>query len=262
MKGHWIPVVRFREYCERAYKILCRHGTLFVNLFAMMKAAGLPELTSFKDIQYLKVCNKLLVMMMMLLLQLMRVIKMFGFLFSKGLLMSGQNGGWGTEEFQSKVQRSSAGELEDQGELDDALLGQRQSTVKNTEPRKPWGSAKTWWIFTYRDKREANTSKYFTLFVEFKDTQKMFTSDGPVVNNNQEETSSWENRDNYSSWFLTSNNGISLPSSDTLLNLLLERHLLMRRCQTSLKQKWRRKFHLNNCITQHSANCKKSLWCP
>lgn len=50
-------VVRFREYCERAYKILCRNGTLFVNLFAMMKAAGLPELTSFKDIQYLKVCN-------------------------------------------------------------------------------------------------------------------------------------------------------------------------------------------------------------
>lgn len=30
---------------------------LFVNLFAMMKAAGLPELTSFKDIQYLKVRN-------------------------------------------------------------------------------------------------------------------------------------------------------------------------------------------------------------
>ena len=52
-----IPVVRFREYCERAYKILCRNGTLFVNLFATMKAAGLPELSSFKDIQYLKVCN-------------------------------------------------------------------------------------------------------------------------------------------------------------------------------------------------------------
>lgn len=48
-------VVRFREYCERAYKILCRNGLLFVNLFAMMKAAGLPELTSSKDIQYLKV---------------------------------------------------------------------------------------------------------------------------------------------------------------------------------------------------------------
>ncbi|XP_068192668.1 phosphatidylinositol 4,5-bisphosphate 3-kinase catalytic subunit delta isoform isoform X1 [Antennarius striatus] len=45
---------RFREYCEQAYKILCRNGTLFVNLFAMMKAAGLPELMSCKDIQYLK----------------------------------------------------------------------------------------------------------------------------------------------------------------------------------------------------------------
>uniref|UniRef100_A0A672MF58 phosphatidylinositol-4,5-bisphosphate 3-kinase n=1 Tax=Sinocyclocheilus grahami TaxID=75366 RepID=A0A672MF58_SINGR len=45
---------RFREYCEQAYKILCRNGTLFVNLFALMKAAGLPELSSSKDIQYLK----------------------------------------------------------------------------------------------------------------------------------------------------------------------------------------------------------------
>lgn len=57
MTDNWIHVVRFREYCERAYKILCRNGTLFVNLFAMMKAAGLPELSSFKDIQYLKVWN-------------------------------------------------------------------------------------------------------------------------------------------------------------------------------------------------------------
>ncbi|XP_065817592.1 phosphatidylinositol 4,5-bisphosphate 3-kinase catalytic subunit delta isoform isoform X2 [Labrus bergylta] len=45
---------RFRECCEQAYKILCRNWSLFVNLFAMMKAAGLPELSSFKDIQYLK----------------------------------------------------------------------------------------------------------------------------------------------------------------------------------------------------------------
>uniref|UniRef100_A0A672R6T3 phosphatidylinositol-4,5-bisphosphate 3-kinase n=1 Tax=Sinocyclocheilus grahami TaxID=75366 RepID=A0A672R6T3_SINGR len=44
---------RFRECCEQAYKILCRNGTLFVNLFALMKAAGLPELSSSKDIQYL-----------------------------------------------------------------------------------------------------------------------------------------------------------------------------------------------------------------
>ncbi|CAB1329738.1 unnamed protein product, partial [Coregonus sp. 'balchen'] len=47
-------ILTFRECCEQAYKILCRNGTLFVNLFAMMKAAGLPELSSFKDIQYLK----------------------------------------------------------------------------------------------------------------------------------------------------------------------------------------------------------------
>ncbi|XP_066547128.1 phosphatidylinositol 4,5-bisphosphate 3-kinase catalytic subunit delta isoform [Amia ocellicauda] len=45
---------RFRDYCEQAYKILCRNGTLFVNLFALMRAAGLPELSSSKDIQYLK----------------------------------------------------------------------------------------------------------------------------------------------------------------------------------------------------------------
>ncbi|XP_030624865.1 phosphatidylinositol 4,5-bisphosphate 3-kinase catalytic subunit delta isoform isoform X2 [Chanos chanos] len=45
---------RFREYCEQAYKILCRNGILFVNLFALMRAAGLPELSSSKDIQYLK----------------------------------------------------------------------------------------------------------------------------------------------------------------------------------------------------------------
>lgn len=45
---------RFRDCCEQAYKILCRNGTLFVNLFALMRAAGLPELSSSKDIQYLK----------------------------------------------------------------------------------------------------------------------------------------------------------------------------------------------------------------
>lgn len=45
---------RFRDYCEKAYTILRCHGTLFLNLFALMKAAGLPELTCSKDIQYLK----------------------------------------------------------------------------------------------------------------------------------------------------------------------------------------------------------------
>uniref|UniRef100_A0A8C5J3A9 Phosphatidylinositol 4,5-bisphosphate 3-kinase catalytic subunit delta isoform n=1 Tax=Junco hyemalis TaxID=40217 RepID=A0A8C5J3A9_JUNHY len=45
---------RFRGYCERAYMILRRHGLLFLHLFALMKAAGLPELSCSKDIQYLK----------------------------------------------------------------------------------------------------------------------------------------------------------------------------------------------------------------
>ncbi|XP_075459685.1 phosphatidylinositol 4,5-bisphosphate 3-kinase catalytic subunit delta isoform [Ascaphus truei] len=45
---------RFRDYCEKAYTILRRHGPLFLNLFALMKAAGLPELSCSKDIQYLK----------------------------------------------------------------------------------------------------------------------------------------------------------------------------------------------------------------
>uniref|UniRef100_A0A7N4NJD1 phosphatidylinositol-4,5-bisphosphate 3-kinase n=1 Tax=Sarcophilus harrisii TaxID=9305 RepID=A0A7N4NJD1_SARHA len=46
---------RFRSYCERAYTILRRHGLLFLHLFALMRAAGLPELSCSKDIQYLKV---------------------------------------------------------------------------------------------------------------------------------------------------------------------------------------------------------------
>uniref|UniRef100_A0A287DBQ2 phosphatidylinositol-4,5-bisphosphate 3-kinase n=1 Tax=Ictidomys tridecemlineatus TaxID=43179 RepID=A0A287DBQ2_ICTTR len=45
---------RFRGYCEQAYRILRRHGLLFLQLFALMRAAGLPELSSSKDIHYLK----------------------------------------------------------------------------------------------------------------------------------------------------------------------------------------------------------------
>ncbi|XP_067423455.1 phosphatidylinositol 4,5-bisphosphate 3-kinase catalytic subunit delta isoform isoform X2 [Emydura macquarii macquarii] len=45
---------RFRDYCEKAYMILRQHGLLFLHLFALMKAAGLPELSCSKDIQYLK----------------------------------------------------------------------------------------------------------------------------------------------------------------------------------------------------------------
>ncbi|CAI5775528.1 phosphatidylinositol 4,5-bisphosphate 3-kinase catalytic subunit beta isoform isoform X1 [Podarcis lilfordi] len=46
---------RFRQCCEEAYLILRKHGNLFITLFALMLTAGLPELTSVKDIQYLKV---------------------------------------------------------------------------------------------------------------------------------------------------------------------------------------------------------------
>lgn len=42
---------RFRGYCERAYTIL---GLLCLHLFALMWAAGLPELSCSEDIQYLK----------------------------------------------------------------------------------------------------------------------------------------------------------------------------------------------------------------
>lgn len=45
----------FRQYCEKAYLILRKNGNLFITLFALMLTAGLPELTSVKDIQYLKV---------------------------------------------------------------------------------------------------------------------------------------------------------------------------------------------------------------
>lgn len=47
----------FRQYCEDAYLILRRNGNLFITLFALMLTAGLPELTSVKDIQYLKVSH-------------------------------------------------------------------------------------------------------------------------------------------------------------------------------------------------------------
>lgn len=48
----------FRQYCEEAYLVLRKNGNLFITLFALMLTAGLPELTSVKDIQYLKVCYK------------------------------------------------------------------------------------------------------------------------------------------------------------------------------------------------------------
>ncbi|MEE6500700.1 hypothetical protein FKM82_003893 [Ascaphus truei] len=46
---------RFRQCCEDAYLILRRNGNLIITLFALMLTAGLPELSSVRDIQYVKV---------------------------------------------------------------------------------------------------------------------------------------------------------------------------------------------------------------
>ncbi|CAH1115059.1 unnamed protein product [Psylliodes chrysocephalus] len=44
----------FQEYCEKAFMILRKHGNLFISLFAMMISTGLPELSSEKDLNYLR----------------------------------------------------------------------------------------------------------------------------------------------------------------------------------------------------------------
>ncbi|KAL4714084.1 hypothetical protein ACJJTC_008438 [Scirpophaga incertulas] len=44
----------FREYCEKAFKILRDHGHLILSLFSMMISTGLRELSSEKDLQYLR----------------------------------------------------------------------------------------------------------------------------------------------------------------------------------------------------------------
>lgn len=44
----------FQNYCEKAFLTLRRHGGLILSLFAMMISTGLPELSSEKDLNYLK----------------------------------------------------------------------------------------------------------------------------------------------------------------------------------------------------------------
>lgn len=44
----------FKEHCETAFKILRKHGHLILSLFSMMISTGLPELSSEKDLQYLR----------------------------------------------------------------------------------------------------------------------------------------------------------------------------------------------------------------
>ncbi|CAN7984927.1 unnamed protein product [Ixodes hexagonus] len=45
---------RFQHYCEQAFLILRRQGSLIISLFAMMLTTGMPELTSEKDLDYLR----------------------------------------------------------------------------------------------------------------------------------------------------------------------------------------------------------------
>lgn len=45
---------RFQKYCEEAFLILRRQGALIISLFAMMLTTGMPELTSEKDLDYLR----------------------------------------------------------------------------------------------------------------------------------------------------------------------------------------------------------------
>ncbi|XP_066998274.1 phosphatidylinositol 4,5-bisphosphate 3-kinase catalytic subunit delta isoform [Anabrus simplex] len=44
----------FQKHCEQAFLILRRHGSLILSLFAMMISTGLPELSSEKDLNYLR----------------------------------------------------------------------------------------------------------------------------------------------------------------------------------------------------------------
>lgn len=44
----------FQKHCEQAFLILRRKGSYMINMFAMMISAGLPELSSVKDLEYLR----------------------------------------------------------------------------------------------------------------------------------------------------------------------------------------------------------------
>lgn len=53
-KGQALEFQRFQNYCEQAFLVLRRHGSLILSLFAMMISTGLPELSSEKDLNYLR----------------------------------------------------------------------------------------------------------------------------------------------------------------------------------------------------------------
>ncbi|XP_014210084.1 phosphatidylinositol 4,5-bisphosphate 3-kinase catalytic subunit delta isoform [Copidosoma floridanum] len=53
-KANLSEFYRFQNSCEQAFLILRRHGSLILSLFAMMMSTGLPELSSEKDLNYLR----------------------------------------------------------------------------------------------------------------------------------------------------------------------------------------------------------------
>ncbi|KAK0174893.1 hypothetical protein PV327_010608 [Microctonus hyperodae] len=53
-KGQADEFQQFQKYCEDAFLVLRHHGGLILSLFAMMISTGLPELSSEKDLNYLR----------------------------------------------------------------------------------------------------------------------------------------------------------------------------------------------------------------
>ena len=45
---------RFERLCREAYMCLRRHGNTLINLFLLMVPAGMPELSTVDEIQYLR----------------------------------------------------------------------------------------------------------------------------------------------------------------------------------------------------------------
>ncbi|CAG2112887.1 unnamed protein product, partial [Medioppia subpectinata] len=46
--------IRFQQYCEQAFMIIRKRGSFIISLFAMMLSTGIPELSSVKDLDYLR----------------------------------------------------------------------------------------------------------------------------------------------------------------------------------------------------------------
>ncbi len=45
---------KFQDYCTKAYNLIRKKGGHLISLFIMMIIAGMPELASYTDIDYLK----------------------------------------------------------------------------------------------------------------------------------------------------------------------------------------------------------------